>query len=525
MSMNEASIGVTNAPDVGAIQAGDSPTPSQGSGAPDTGQWSADLNVQPDRQGEQPTQQTSADDPLAGFPSDEDLQAAVANKTPFAEQAARIKKVYDELKPRTSQLEAQLEPFKDYADRFQTSAEVQELVELKDSLFGYERDDKNQLVPSTQKAAEMLSAKYPLHSNYLWADMAEGMTQDPDTGEPITRIDLAIKGIAEDPARRAYALKVLGGVEPASVAPTWQPSDEELNAIDDPEYPTQEGKELQAIYSSLPYDERQELRGNTPDFIKNYLKKEQFQRNLVEQNKIAGERQVREQQRREAYFNQQAEQAANQYVETQFKQGFTEFANSVVERSKFIAPLDASSDVAKTMSPEQLAAANQDIQKINTGVGMMIATVTAALSHPDTKWIAADFLTSLGIDPTVLQEFDNARTEFARNARDYGELEFRARQGQTKGANGLGNLQSNSTNAMKAMRGRANLVSKPLLELMSKFFEMKAGSYNQTLNGAATARPSLNGDGYNPATAAESRPPRQPSEIWSPSSIERFLPR
>ncbi len=522
MSMNEGSIGVSSAPDAAVVSsATDSPSVSQGSGAlNEQSQGSVTAPVQ----GEQ-TQAQAQSDPLAGVPSTEELSALVEQNVPHAKALAQLRTAYDELKPKHSQLETQLEPFKDYVDRFQTSAEVQELVELKDSLFGYERDDKNQLVPSTQKAAEMLSAKYPLHANFLWADMAEGMTQDPDTGAQITRIDLALKNVAEDPARRAAALRLLGGVEPTSVAPTWQPSDEELNAIDDPEYPTADGKALQEIYRSLPYDERQELRANNPDFIKNYLKKEQFQRNLIEQNKIGEERQAREQQRREVYFNQQAENAANQYVETQFKQGFTEFANSVVERSKFIAPLDASSEIAKSMSPEQLTAANQQIQQINTGVGKMIATVTAALSHPDTAWIATEFLTGLGVDPTVLQEFDNARTEFARNARDYGELEFKARNGQTQGANGLGNLQSNSTNAMKAMRGRANLVSKPLMELMSKFFEMKASGYNQTLNGAATARPSLNGDGYNPATAAESRPPRQPSEIWSPQSIERFLPR
>lgn len=503
--MNEAAITSGDVPSPvvtsGAIPADSSSASTAPSQTTTDSQSSAD--VQP-----QSVQGETAADPLAGLPSLEELTNLPDDSPLKAGLVQQRKAIEEHFKPQLSELTEKYSIFEPVADRFQKAEEVQELVELKDALFGYERDDANQLVPSTQKAAELLSTKYPLHSNYLWADMAEGITQDPDTGQPIARIDLALKGIAEDPARRAQALRLLGGVEPTSIAPTWQPSDEELALIDDPDNPTAEGKELQAIYRSLPYDERQELRVNNPDFVRNYLKKEQFQRNLMEQNQVAQERETRQVQQREAYFNQQAEQAANQYVESQFKTGFAEFANSVVERSKFIAPLDASSEVARSMSPEQLAATNQDIQKINTGVGKMIATVTAALSHPDTQWIAAEFLTSLGVDPKVIQEFDSARTEFARNARDYGELEFRSKAGRTQGANGLGNLQSNSNNAMKAMRGRANLVSKPLMELMSKFFEMKASNYNQTLNGAAVVRPPVQGSNYDPTTApANGQPP------------------
>jgi hypothetical protein len=496
--VEEISTGVNSGtPDaVVATATGDSPSTPQGTSAPSE-QTSA--TSQPLVQGEQ-NQAQGDSDPLTGVPSTEELSALVEQNVPHAKALAQLRGAYEPLKTQFSELESKFKPFESVADRFQTSEEVQELVELKDSLFGYERDDRNQLIPSTQKAAELLSTKYPLHSNYLWADMAEGQTQDPDTGQPITRIDLALKHIASDPNRRAQALQLLGGVEPTSIAPTWQPSTEELAVIDDPEYPTAEGKALAEIYKSLPYDERQELRANNPEFIKSYLKKEQFQRNLMEQNRVATERETRQQQQREAYFNQQAEQAGNSYVESQFKTGFAEFANNIVERSQFIKPLDAQSAPQGT-SPEQIASMNQDIQKINVGVGKMIATVTAALSVPDTAWVAADLLTNLGVDPKVIQEFDNARLEFARNARDYGELEYKAKSGQMQGANGLGNLQSNSTNAMKAMRARANLVAKPLQELMSKFFEMKASNYNSTLNGAAVARPPVNGSNYDPTTA------------------------
>ena len=104
---NESSLGVnTGASDAGAIQAGGSPPPSPSSGAPDTGQWSADLNVQPDRQGEQQPTQTSADDPLAGFPSDDDLQAAINKRDQLAPIAGLSPLLGNQYQAANSQVEA-----------------------------------------------------------------------------------------------------------------------------------------------------------------------------------------------------------------------------------------------------------------------------------------------------------------------------------------------------------------------------------------------------------------------------------
>jgi hypothetical protein len=52
-----------------------------------TGTSSPDVKTDSPVQDAAPAQ----DDPLAGFPPDTELEAAVANKTPFAEMAARIK--------------------------------------------------------------------------------------------------------------------------------------------------------------------------------------------------------------------------------------------------------------------------------------------------------------------------------------------------------------------------------------------------------------------------------------------------
>ena len=499
--------GVTASPEGSAIPAGESPTPSQGSGAPNE-QSSADVQTQPD-QGEQPTQ--PSEDPLAGFPTDEELQAAVASKTPFAEQAARIKSAYEPLKTQFSELENKFKVFEPIQDRFQTPEEVQEIVGLHDKLNAYVRDpDTGKLVPDTEGYVQTIAERDPERADYIAADFMNGLTRTDD-GREITRFELALEEIGRNPElkdRRAAALKLLGGVEPSSIAPTWQPTAEELEVV---------RPELQDIYKSLPYDERENLKLNDPDFINKYLAKEKFQADLMRENETAKQLQARQEQQREQYITQQAESAANKAVEEGFRQGFTEFTQSVVERAKFIAPLDPNSPEAKALPPEQVAQFNQTAQQVNAGVGKFIATVTAALGHPDTAWIAKDFLKEIGVDDKTLQAFDSARLEYARNTRDYGELSFRS---NGNGHAGLGTLQSNSQRAMRAMKGQANAVAKPLFELMSKLFEMKAGNYNSTLNGAATARPPVNGQGFNPTTAPAQRPP---GGTYSRQEIERMF--
>ena len=225
----------------------------------------------------------------------------------------------------------------------------------------------------------------------------------------------------------------------------------------------------------------------------------------------ARELQQQQHARAEQEQRQQAENAGNKYVEEQFRTGFTEFANSIVERSKFIQPLTAEAAQAQGLAPEQAQAYNQQAEQINTGIGKMVATVTAALSHPDTQWVAADFLQSLGVDAKVIQQFDQARQEFAQNARNYGELAYQKRE--------AGNILSNANRAMTQLKGRGNLVAQPLLGLLSKFFEMKATSYNATLNSAPSARPPVSGNGYDPTTAM---PTNLPTGKMTRAEIERL---
>ena len=415
--------------------------------------------------------------------------------------------IEERFKPQLSELTEKYKPFEPYQDRV---SDVQSALDLNDKLFGaYERDEETgQLIPATQQFAEVVSQRDPLVADLLTADLLNGTTRHPDTGREVPRIDIALEGIAADPEMRQRALAILGAVEPSAVAPTWAPTPEELEVVK---------PELQAIYRTLPYDEREQLKLNDPEFINRYLASQKFQQDLVAENQRAQELQAQQQQQQLQFQRQQAENAGNQYVEQQFKTGFTEFANSIVERAKFIAPLDAQTAEAQGLAPEQVAQYNQQAQQINLGVGKMIATVTAALSHPDTAWVAADFLQSLGVNPQVIADFDRARQEFAQNARYYGELSF-----SQKDAPGLGTVQSNATRAMTQMKGRGNLVAQPLLKLMSDFFQLKAGSYNQTLNSTAAVRPPVNGSAYDPTTAVAQRPQRSPDQLWSREAIERI---
>ena len=67
------------------------------------------------------------------------------------------------------------------------------------------------------------------------------------------------------------------------------------------------------------------------------------------------------------------------------------------------------------------------------------------------------------------------------------------------------------------MKGRGNLVAQPLLQMLGKFFEMKATSYNATLNSSPTARPPVNGNGYDPTTAT---PANQPTGKMTRAEID-----
>jgi hypothetical protein len=438
----------------------------------------------------QPQSVQGEPDPLAGLPTEEEIQEAIKQGTPFAKGLAQIKGAYDPLKTQFDELSGKHKIFENVADRFQTPEEVQETVDFRERFLGWKRDDSGQLEPATEPAAQFLVEKYPDHARYLWADMSEMQVPNPNTGQLMPLMDIALEGIAADPTERQKALRILGGVEPSQVAPQWQATAEELESVK---------PELQDIYKKLPYEEREELRANSPEFINRHLEREKFQQELIAQNQQAQERESRQLQAREQYQREQAKQAGNTRVEQGFRQVFTEFKQSIVERSKFVAPLDPQSQEAQQMPPEQVQQFNQLAERVNTGMGSMIALVTAAMSVPDTQWLALDFFKAIGLPEKTIQDFDGARKEFANNSREFGELEFLKQPG--------GQLQSNATRASKSMKGYGNLIAAPLFELVGKLFEMKASGYNSTLNGSPQVRPSITGSAFDPTREASGQPP------------------
>lgn len=508
--MQESAIGAGNTapPDGGASIATDLPSVSQGSGA-QIEQPSADVNARP-VQGTATT--PTQDDPLAGFPPDSELQAAVANKTPFAEMAARIKGAYEPLKTQFSELQTKYTPFEDVLSRFEQPAALNDVLQLHDSLIGWERDAQSgELVPATEKGVEQLATKYPLHADFISADLLNGMTNDPQTGQQITRMDLALKSIASDPARRAETLKLLGAVEPSSISPQWQPTTDELEVI---------RPELQDVYKKLSYEEREELKLASPEFINRTLEREKFTQDLQSEREQSQQQAQQQRAQREAYVSQQAAAAGEQQVQTQLSGALTTFHNSVVEQCNFIQPLDMAS-LPQGMTPEQATAMNQQIDASNKAEAAQISMAVIGLVNPQTRPFVLPLLQQIGVvDEKLMKELDASSSGFGDNARNYGELAYKGKlaangNGFSPDASmtGLGNEATRNLNRMKIL---ANQVAKNLIEKRSEFFSMKATDHNQTLNGVAGTRQMPSGSAYNPTTAT----PQQPSGWQSKKEIE-----
>jgi hypothetical protein len=462
-------------------------------------------------QGEQSTQTPAQEDPLAGFPSDEELQAAVANRSPFAEQAARIKSAYDALKPQFSEIQTKyqaVEPFQQHLERFEKPEQLQEIVDFREKLYGWENDPQTgQLIPSTQSLVQQLTETAPERADFLSADLLNGMTRDPETGRQMTRLDLALEAIASDPARKAKAASILGLVEQVSIAPTWQPTAEELQVVK---------PELQDVYKKLPYDKRESLKLNDPEFINEYLEDQKFKIDTREREAQREQRDRQVAQQREQYIQREAENAGNQLVEQQFKEGFSGFAQNICEKFQPIKPLDPNSPEAQQMGPEQVAQTNAQIQKINRGAGLMVSLVAAAAAVPDVAFLIKDIAADLGLPAEVLQKMDAARVEFASNNRNFANQRFRAGLGQNGNPNlpqDVQMLESNAQRARRALTINAKAVAEPLMGMLSELFSLQAQSHNSTLNGATQARPAIAGSGYDPTQVTQRPPATTEAEI------------
>lgn len=443
-------------PDVAATpEGGASPdavdsSSTQGATSPQTGASSADVTAQ---SSDQSTQEPP--DPLSGVPT---LEEAQQLQTVSREAFLSLRGEYDKVKPQLQDLSSKYQVFEPVADRFSSTDELQSLVTLNESLYKYSPDEKGVLVPDPEDFVKQISEKDPYLAEYLTGHLFWGTATDPQTGQTFQRSDKFLQVMAQDPEYRAKALQILGGVEPSSVpAPTWTPTEEELAVVK---------PELQDIYKKLPFDKRESLRLNDPDFINEYLDDQKFKaetRARDEQSEIRQREYIAQQEQR---VEQEATTAGDQYVEQGFKEGFTNFANHIFE----------------TWKPT-------DNPVINKREGALVAATVVALSHPDTRFAIEQAFKDMGIDQKALDAFNAAREAYAKQGREHGYLTHKKMR--TTGDPGR---------AQQRLIAQANNLATLITKGRDEYFTARATSFNGELDQAATARIPIGG---NPQTSQQ----------------------
>lgn len=483
---------VSSTPETGASIVTDSSSVSQGTSTP---QESIAGGVTTDVQGQ--SQAPQQPDPLADLPSVEELNQQAEQGVKYAKALAQLRGVYDPLKTQHGELSERFKVFEPVADRFERPEQLQQVLELQDSLLGWENDSQTgEPVPSTHVGAQKLGELYPQHADYLAADLLNMPTVDPETGRQAARIDFVLEEMAKDAEQRAKVLKIFGAVEPSSVAPQWQASEEELALVRD---------DLKDIYKSLPYEDREELKLNSPEFINKTLANEKLTRELKTEREQAQTQREQFQQQQAQQLNLRAQEAGNSYVSEQLTSALTTFHKSVVGQCNFIEPLDPA-NLPQGVTPEQATQVNAQIAASNKAEAAQITGLIVSLFNPETSKHVVPILKEIGVlDDKFLGELNKVSSEFGNNARNYGNLTFR-RQSQANGSGyqpegDVTGMKNVADQRLKYMVHLANQVKSKLIDQRSQFFSLKAQGHNATLNGAAGVRPQANGTAFNPTTA------------------------
>lgn len=482
----------TAPPASSASTAADSSSASQGtSSTPDTAS-----PVTTDVQGASGT--TTDSDPLAGVPSIDELNQ-LPDTTQYKKSLVQLRSAYEPLKTQFDELQQKFSPFQPLLERFEQPAQLQSTLELQDNLFAWETDAQTgQPIPYTQKFAEAIDQQHPAHANDLVATLLEMPTLDAVTGQTLPRWEIVLHGIAEDPTERATALRILGGVEPNNIAPQWQPTEDELAVVK---------PELQDVYRKLPYEDRVELKENSPEFINKTLQQLKLTQDLQADRERYQQQEQQRQQQREQYVNQQASQAGDEYVNTHLSQTLSTFAENAVQQCQFVKPIDPS-NVPQGMTAEQVVQYNQQAAQINAAEAVTSIASIIALFNPQTKEYIVPYLKQIGaVDDKMLGQLEAAGSSFGNNGRNFGNLTFRQKltaNGNYQPDAGTTQLSNEAQRALKTMAAYANQIFGKLIERKSQAFELRAQQHNNTLNGSGAVRPPINGAGYNPTTASAS---------------------
>lgn len=487
---------VSAIPDSSAAPAIDSSSVSQGSSTPSSIANGATIDVQGQNQST-----TTESDPLQGVPSLDELNQ-LPDTAQYKKSLIQLRGAYESLKPQFEELTQKFSPFQPVLDRFEKPDDLQSILQLSDSLIGWTNDPQTgEPIPSVEQGVQQLAQRYPQHADFIAADLLNMPTIDPETGRQAARIDFVLEEMAADPVQRAKVLKLFGAVEPSSIAPKWQPSEEELSVV---------REDLRDIYRTLPYEDREELRLASPEYINKTLANEKLMQELKSDREQSLQQQQQQAQQREQYVSQQAQAAAEQHVSQQLTDALTTFHQSVVDQCRFIEPLDPA-NLPQGVTPDQAQQVNQQITAANTQEAALVTGTVLGLLNPQVRSFILPMLKATGaIDDKFVQSLDAAASAFGNNARNYGQLSYR----QRLQANGNGyqpgedvtRLNNEATRNLKLMVHYANQLKAKLIDQRAQFFSLKAQGHNATLNGAAGVRPQANGTGFNPTTAPLPKP-------------------
>lgn len=485
MSQEVSTIqGVSGAtPDPGVSTAVDSPSTT---GADSNS--SANVTTSPSDQQATATASEQTEDPLAGLPTIEEVEKM---DTVSKEAFLRLRGAYDQVKPQFDEISGKYKVFEPVADRFSAPEEVQKIVEMQDALFGYAQDPQSgKLVPTTDKFAESLP---PLQAETLAADLAMAVITGPN-GQQYHRFEPMLSVIAENPALKERALRALG-VDPnqqSVTAPAWTPTAEELEMVK---------PEFHEIYKKLPFEDREELKLNSPDFINKTLQQEQINQRLMQQEQVRVEQAQQYRQQQEQAVEQEAVQAGNTYTNEQVQQGFSGLYENIVQQWQ-----------------------PTDDPQVNKIAAFLVASAAVNISHRETRGVLNKALTELGLlDEKSLQNFDAALNGFAQNAHHYGYLSHKG----SKNGNGqvdpsVNILKTNANRGIQSVVAHSNNLANRFIKAIDKLFVAKAEAHNQTLAQAAGARPPINGAPVNPAVDRQA-PAIAGAEPFSRESVSRFV--
>jgi len=444
------------------------------------------------------TQTTESDDPLAGLPTNEELTQMVAQKVPMAEGMLRLRTEYDKIAPVYKE---KYQPFEPVIDRFESPDRATELLEMQDDLYRQNRTDYG-LEPDPSKFVERISTESPLTADYLTRHLVWGNTVDQRTGQSVPRFVPLLEAVAEDPELKAQALQILGGVEPSQIPqPTWSPTQEELDKFSTLNLSEKDTIRLQDLYRKLPYEKRDEIRMNSPEFIKDYLEDQELKSQVKVREEREQQAKAQQIERERHEFRQATEQAGAQYIDTSIKEGFNGFVEGIVK------------DWQPTDDPI-----------LNKVAGTVVGVATVALAHGETRFAGEALLAALNemgmkVDPS---EFDKSLSEFVDQARNYGELSFQAERQRHPGYQSNGNGDK-SINHYKAEAGRSRqrllalartTIAANLMTAFDKFFVARADAHNENLTSGAPARPVTSGSAVV-NTSGNPYIGRKRDEIWA----------